>query len=1356
MPPHQRKRPNTDGEQRPAPPPPAPPALIRLLKKDKKVLDYFRALQVNLNYDVEKWKTRANSYREELEEIKRDVQQRPSNKLLWSEDTERKKKAQRDENDGDLSKATEAKQQPSTAALEKTKEDPQIDDSAFDFELSSVSDDGDGEDDDRGSGENPKKLLSAAAGKQNAGRSYKFNIDDDDDDDDNDNVDDTNNKDNENENHIGLRRINGDAIVASTIFKQHPDRHRHSSHPSKDYRVPNRIRIGWKFLRKAEEYFNEIGIILATATVINDHDDDEDDDDNDDDGNTDNFKNDDDGPSKKEGVIDNHNGNDDNNTNSDDMVEGNVQEKESRTYTSHIRRNDNAVLGDIVQTIKEWAKLKIMVTFPLESPETFVDKDGGVEITQDDDDTNKKSRTFKHQYAAFVTREIIPCFVPVPDRLLGDSECRMNQDGEVDQELQPPTVPQHPAVRGVDLLLKALAWIDAFGPILDEIEIDGGYNADKSDNGGDDIDSYYAQLVRSEDDNVNSEVGPLSSPTTKSSLSSAKLFVTGMKKRYNLVRNFVKSLEGEICDAWPVQDRFNRVGNPALHYDRNHSGGNIGDKTPEDVTKKTGEKRKLDLDSKNSLRLATMVDRCILARIVAAIYLRRSDPSSAVGFLFRYILTTAPSLQQEDYPKYPPVQSLLIIETILNTPFHLSIDSSVIAGRTFLDYLMDNILMPDLSSDNKVKNRINNKNNDSHPLFESFQLVLATTAAICRLRMTHEDTRISEPGFVEEAAYNRMKSRFNRSGIQLLNIEAMALDNQSLDNSFLTCTECCKRLTKRFLEEPTTSEEQDIWTPTVLAWILPITIIIQGDGQELRRVFSDRSDIFLSSKSETELFVLEACSKAIRQMEIRNVDSYRAVISSPTTTYVKTVTQSILTRFVDSIIAKTADEYRSEDIIRLANLSTLLGICHELADGENALRLIQWWLKSTSIEDNDEIPSLESQELSHFVDYWSAFPMVRVINLERRQDRMASFLSQLMHAGLWAIRGVIPPDRWQAMKLQQNDANNLFGGEMGSNLTSYIGTYAIDGSQKSPAEVEHKLMEWLELGGITNGSVKRELDSLVKPQWRPNDLRAFDTNASDDPALVVQLSPSEKACALSHIATWKGIASTSLANRFAYTGFARGDPMHDPSGKLWKDHMPPCPVALVLEDDAVLVDRFQDRLDQLLEELPRDFHYCALGYAKPKEAPLVDIPGCEHIKLPTMTWYLTGYLLSQSGAQYLLNHLPVVGPIDAWMGRKMILTSNWENDYGHRMGVGDAPQNGSDYTRPSLSRKEIRMCVQFRAYCASVPLCDQKVRTATATGASASHHDKPVQNWRLRDSDIVYSGNNGTVNRKRTRYSKNY
>ena len=1302
------------GEQRPSPPPPAPPSLVRLLKKDKKVLEYFRALQVNLNYDVEKWKKRSHAYKEELEELQR----------------KEKKKEQRVENVVDSSTGAGTKQKAST----------QIDDSAFDFELSSSSEEDD-DGDDRDNGHRQKPLLPAASTQKYTSRSYKFNVDDDDDDDE-DNV----------KHLISKHYANGDDKKRKGNSNKRPDATDTASnteitdteHPSKHKQVPRRIQIGWNYLRKAEEYLNEIGIVLATAVVINENIDS--DDDVGENGGNDKVSSEVNGQNQTVGSNGVHNDEHLKDTTLSTISEGDAKEKEARTYTSYIRRDDNAVLGEIVQVVKEWTKLKINVTLPLESSENSKDNHARRDDTQNDA-AAEGSRNFKHQYAAFATREILPCFVPLSDHLLRDEECQKDNGGNIDHELHSPKVPQHPAVRGVEILLKAIAWIDAFGSVLDEIEINGYSDCENNETCDDDgLGSYFTQLVRSENSNVNDKMDSPSSPTAERSFSPAIQFATGMKKRHCMVRSFVKSLEGEICDAWPVQDRFSRLGNPALHDER--------DQLSNDVAKKTRVERRLVLDSKNSLRLAAMVDRCIWARIVTAVYLYRSDPSSAVDFLFRYILATAPSLQQELYPNYPPVQSLLLIETILETLFPSTIDSSENPHRTLLDYVMDNILTLDLCTDNNKTKGIEKDRIDPRPLFMSFQVTLATSAAIYRRRMSHKDTRISEPGLAEEAAYQRILPRLNRSGNHLLNTEATTGGIDSLESSFLSYRESCESLIQSFLEDSTIINAERTPISTLLKWMLPITIIVQGDDQKLRNVFSEKSQMFLSSKSEIQLLIMEGCIKAIRQMEIRNIDSYRAVISSPTTTVVTALTQSLLTGFIDSIIGKTSSGNQRENTIRLelSSLSLLISICHELADGENAVRLIQWWWNKNT-HDKKENSMLE---MSRFFNYWSAFPMVRVINLERRKDRMASFLAQAMHAGLWTIRGVIPPERWEVMKQQKSGQENIYASMEGSILTSHIGTFAIDGSQGSPAQVELEILEWLELSGAPSSLVKRELDSLVKPQWRPNDLRAFDMHASDDPNLLVSLSPSEKACALSHIATWKGIASCSFANTFTYTGFARGDPIHDPIGKIGVNHMPPCPVALVLEDDAALVDRFQDRLDQLLEELPRDFHYCALGYAKPKQAPLLDIPGCQHIQLPTMTWYLTGYLLSQAGAQYLLSRLPVVGPIDAWMGRKMILTSNWENEFGHRMGVGDAPQNGSDYVRPVLSMKEIRLCVKFRAYCASIPLCDQKVRTATATGASASHRDKPVQNWRLRDSDIVYSGNVGAKNRKRKSHRKGF
>jgi len=354
-----------------------------------------------------------------------------------------------------------------------------------------------------------------------------------------------------------------------------------------------------------------------------------------------------------------------------------------------------------------------------------------------------------------------------------------------------------------------------------------------------------------------------------------------------------------------------------------------------------------------------------------------------------------------------------------------------------------------------------------------------------------------------------------------------------------------------------------------------------------------------------------------------------------------------------------------------------------------------------------------------------------------------------MDRGLWVTKGVLPPQCWP------KDSDSNFTNDIDAVVNTLIGTFAVDGSQGSPAQVERELLKWTQGNESDNLAQHSILNSLVAPRWCPNELKPFDAYAPDDPELFVSLSPSEKACALSHVATWKGIAAClptkpgtssfpSFVQGWTWAGFARGKPLHPPSAASTEQtQSPPTPVALVLEDDAILSNRFADRLEQVLQELPRDFHYCALGYARPKEGPLVDLPRCEHVKLPTMTWYLTGYLLSAAGARYLLRQLPVVGPVDAWMGRRVIMGSNWENDYGHRVGVGNKPVAGRDAISCSLTRKELQACLKFRAYCAGVPLCHQKVRTNAATGAGAGNIASEGQHWRHRDTDIVYSGNVG-------------
>ena len=150
--------------------------------------------------------------------------------------------------------------------------------------------------------------------------------------------------------------------------------------------------------------------------------------------------------------------------------------------------------------------------------------------------------------------------------------------------------------------------------------------------------------------------------------------------------------------------------------------------------------------------------------------------------------------------------------------------------------------------------------------------------------------------------------------------------------------------------------------------------------------------------------------------------------------------------------------------------------------------------------------------------------------------------------------------------------------------------------------------------------------------------------------------------------------------------------------------MDPVPVCVILEDDAVLTDGFAERLESLLDELPRDFHFCSLGYSRPKTAPIVEYS--TQLGIPSCLWYLTGYILSLEGARHLIKSLPVTGPIDSWIGLNMY--SNWDNRFGAWKKKKEKKK------KPKLPSNED---LKFRAFAALVPLCSQKVETDIRGGS---------------------------------------
>ena len=81
----------------------------------------------------------------------------------------------------------------------------------------------------------------------------------------------------------------------------------------------------------------------------------------------------------------------------------------------------------------------------------------------------------------------------------------------------------------------------------------------------------------------------------------------------------------------------------------------------------------------------------------------------------------------------------------------------------------------------------------------------------------------------------------------------------------------------------------------------------------------------------------------------------------------------------------------------------------------------------------------------------------------------------------------------------------------------------------------------------------------------------------------------------------------------------------------------------------------------------------------------------------------------------------------------MQMAGNWGNEYGSRIGVGNAPKASVDMS--SLpNRKQLGCMMKFRAFAATAPLCSQKLSWKNTPST------REKARWRERDTDVTYSG----------------
>ena len=203
-------------------------------------------------------------------------------------------------------------------------------------------------------------------------------------------------------------------------------------------------------------------------------------------------------------------------------------------------------------------------------------------------------------------------------------------------------------------------------------------------------------------------------------------------------------------------------------------------------------------------------------------------------------------------------------------------------------------------------------------------------------------------------------------------------------------------------------------------------------------------------------------------------------------------------------------------------------------------------------------------------------------------------------------------------------------------------------------------------------------ESLVLKKWDSALNATFDETCVSNPA--IEMSLSERACAMSNVIVWQAIASMSSKqqndndviimsvihnslNEFTKNHFGGSDVYNTWlqsiifSHSLNDDSRSEARYYLILEDDATISEKpstapFRAHIRQVIEALPHNCELCYLGYAvnwsKQVECDFAD----ESIFfVPSYLWQLHGYLLTPAGARKLLSHLPINAPVDNFVAR---------------------------------------------------------------------------------------------------------
>ena len=578
-----------------------------------------------------------------------------------------------------------------------------------------------------------------------------------------------------------------------------------------------------------------------------------------------------------------------------------------------------------------------------------------------------------------------------------------------------------------------------------------------------------------------------------------EILSTGMRNRCSVTERVISSLDMNITRKWALTERASNLASSKFYFH------------PADV---------LDMDSpenqnmhnkmyatKSSSLLEKLEERVAHALIASLYHRSRGNVKTAVFLVIGYIISSTPSLGSEPYEKLPPVLSMSVLEALLSPEdYNPTNDDTGDAktdeeGHTLGGWFLECIHDMFSAADKTLLRAL------AYPIHITFKTL--------KERSMSTNGRIRDLAIVDLAAYERIRKLNDGTWLPNSTFEMMCIDTILSENQLLLGNSAFYNFDANKIQ----AVSGIACTVTLLAVgeVDPLIQLCEKIANGVKEI-QEKDEQHGAEQRNGTLFLLPGCCSAYTSIMCRRWESMKLGNTIGRHTAAAFTVEDKFSPIVQSVMQYTKSNADWQTIDILVQCCVLLGDGHSLqrlVDRVVPTLLEQAGMPCQRRQLTRKQQIQTSKTLSSIIEA-GKIPSVRVINLRRRPDRALDFMACAVNTEkLIVIKGPAKLRQPAAIISSKRNKNTICI-HTNDNEEAIKGDYAFDG-QCHIDELE-KQLEQRSDGRCT-------LPDFVNAKWRPNELKAFDTDARDDFELV-HTSMTEKACALSHIASWMGVEST--------------------------------------------------------------------------------------------------------------------------------------------------------------------------------------------------------------------------------------